>query len=79
MYFDERYFSISLYLHLLRSYAMLLPAFELIMLVNMPISDHDNVKVEKIYDAISETLNQEGRNKVNTIIMVDFNGVMGEG
>lgn len=45
----------------------------------MPTLDYNDEEIEKMYGAISEVLHQEGRGKVNTIIMGDFNSVVREG
>ncbi|XP_021917346.1 craniofacial development protein 2-like [Zootermopsis nevadensis] len=55
------------------------PVDILIMQVYMPTSDHDDEEVEIIYEKIEEIIRTEGRGKVQTIIMGDWNSVMGKG
>ena len=50
-----------------------------IVQVYIPKTDHDDGKIEKIYDEMSDTLHQEGRGQVNAIVMGDFNSIVGEG
>ena len=47
--------------------------------VYMPTTNHDDDKIEKLYQEISEILHQEGRCQVNAIVMGDFNSIVGEG
>ena len=47
--------------------------------VYMPTTNHDDDKIEKLYEEISEILYQEGRGQVNAIVMGDFNSIVGEG
>jgi hypothetical protein len=47
--------------------------------VYMPTTNHDDDKIEKLYQEISEILHQEGRCQVNAIVMEDFNSIVGEG
>ena len=35
----------------------------------MPTTNHDDDKIEKLYEEISEILHQEGRGQVNAIVM----------
>lgn len=40
-------------------------------------SDHNN-ETQKMYDALTEMLDQEGRSAVNSTVMEIFNSVVGE-
>ncbi|MGX9339100.1 hypothetical protein, partial [Pantoea dispersa] len=42
-------------------------------------SDHEDEEVEKMYDEIEDIIHSEGRGRVNTIIMGDWNSVVGQG
>ncbi|XP_026482140.1 craniofacial development protein 2-like [Ctenocephalides felis] len=53
------------------------PVDVMVMQVYMPTSNHDEAEVEQIYERIDEMLSQEGKGKVNVVIMEDFNGVVG--
>ncbi|XP_021941042.1 uncharacterized protein LOC110840374, partial [Zootermopsis nevadensis] len=55
------------------------PVDILIIQVYMPTSDHDDEEVEIIYEKIEEIIRTEGREKVQTIIMGDWNSVVGKG
>ena len=47
--------------------------------VCMPTINHEDDKIEKLYEGISEILHQEGRGQVNAIVMGNFNSIVGEG
>ncbi|XP_026467799.1 craniofacial development protein 2-like [Ctenocephalides felis] len=55
------------------------PMDVMVVQVYMPTSSHDEVQVEQIYEQIDEMLSQEGKGKVNVVIMGDFNAVVGKG
>jgi hypothetical protein len=55
------------------------PVDLLVIQVYMPTSNHTDEEVEELYDEISDILQQEGRGKVNAIVMGDFNSVVGCG
>ena len=55
------------------------PVDILVIQVYMPTSDHDVKEVEKMYDEIEGIIQTEGRGKVNTIIIGDWNSVVGQG
>ena len=46
--------------------------------VYMPTTNHGDDEIEKLYEEISEILHQDGRGKVNAILMEDFNSILGE-
>lgn len=55
------------------------PVDIVIIQVYMPTSDHEDEEVEIIYEKIEEIISTEGRGKVQTIIMGDWNSVVGKG
>jgi hypothetical protein len=44
----------------------------------MPISEYENDEVEELYDIIVEILGEDGKGDTNTIILGDWNSVVGE-
>jgi hypothetical protein len=44
----------------------------------MPISEYENDEAEELYDTIKEILEQNGKGETNTIIMEDWNSVVGD-
>jgi len=48
------------------------------MQVYMPSSEHEDDEVEDLYDVIEEILEEVGKGDTNTIIMGDWNSVVGE-
>jgi len=44
----------------------------------MPISEYEDDEVEKLYDTIEEILEEDGKGDTNSIIMWDWNSVVGE-
>jgi exonuclease III len=54
------------------------PISILIVQVYMTTSEYDDDKVEELYDIIEEILEEDGKGKTNTIIMGDWNSVVGD-
>jgi len=54
------------------------PVNILIMQVYMPISEYEDDEVEKLYDTIEEILEKDGKGDTNSIILGDWNSVVGE-
>ena len=52
------------------------PVDIVLMQVYMSTTNHDDDKIEKLYEEISEILHQEGRSQVNAIVMGDLNGIV---
>jgi exonuclease III len=50
----------------------------LIMQVYMPTSEYENDEVEKLYDINEEILEEDGKGDTNTIIMGEWNSVVGD-
>jgi len=50
----------------------------LMMQVYMPTSEHEDDEVEELYDIIEEILEEDGKGDTNTIIMGDWNSVVGD-
>ena len=52
-----------------------------IVLVQMytPTTDHDNEKIEKMYDEISGMPHRERKGQLIAIVMGDVNAIVGEG
>ena len=50
----------------------------LMMQVHMPTSEHEDDEVEELYDTIEEILEESGKGDTNTIIMWDWNSVVGD-
>ena len=48
------------------------------MQVNMPTSEHEDNEVEELYGIIEEILEEDGKGDRNTIIMGDWNSVVGD-
>jgi hypothetical protein len=44
----------------------------------MPTSDYENEEVEKLYDRIDDILEEDGKGDTNTIIMGNWNRVVGD-
>jgi exonuclease III len=44
----------------------------------MPTLEYENDEVEELYDIIEEILEQDGKSETNTIIMGDWNSVVGD-
>ena len=44
----------------------------------MPTSEHEDDEVEELYGVIEEILDEDGKGNTNTIIMGDWNGVVGD-
>ena len=44
----------------------------------MPTSDYEDDEVEKLYDTIEEILEEDGKGDTNSIILGDWNSVVGE-
>jgi len=51
----------------------------LMMQTYMPTSEHEDHEVEELYDTIEEILEEDGKGETNTIIMGDWNSVVGDG
>jgi len=49
------------------------------MQVYMPTSEHEDDEVEELYDITEEILEEDGKGDTNTIIMGDWNSVVGDG
>ena len=45
----------------------------------MPTSDHSESEVDEIYEKIEQLLDSETKGKDCTVLMVEFNVVVGEG
>ena len=54
------------------------PVNILIMQVYMPTSEYEDDEEEKFYDTIEEILEEDGKDDTNSIIMGDWNSVVGE-
>jgi exonuclease III len=50
----------------------------LMMQMYMPTSEHEDAEVEELYDIIEEILEEDGKGDTNTIIMGDWDSVVGE-
>jgi exonuclease III len=50
----------------------------LMIQVYMPTSEHEDDKVEELYGVIEEILEEDGKGNKNTIIMGDWNSVVGD-
>jgi exonuclease III len=50
----------------------------LIVQVYMPASEYEDDEVEELYDIIEEILDEDGKGERNTIIMEDWNSVVGD-
>jgi exonuclease III len=50
----------------------------LMMQLYMPTSEHEDADVEELYDIIEEVLEEDGKGDTNTIIMGDWNSVVGD-
>jgi len=50
----------------------------LMMQVYMSTSEHEDDEVEELYDIIEEILEEDGKGDTNTIIMGDWNSVVGD-
>ena len=50
----------------------------LMMQVYMPKSEHEVDEVEELYDVIEGILEEDGKGDTNTIIMGNWNSVVGE-
>ena len=48
------------------------------MQVYMPTLEHVDDEVEELYDVIEEILEEDGEGDTNTIIMGDWNSVVGD-
>jgi len=54
------------------------PVSILMTQVYMPTSQHEDDEVEEFYDIIEEILEEDGKGDTNTIIMGDWNSVVGD-
>ena len=54
------------------------PVNILIIQVYMPTSEYEDDEVEKLYDTIEEILEEDGKGDTNSIILGDWNSVVGE-
>ena len=54
------------------------PVSILIMQVYMPASEYEDDEVEKFYHTIEEILEEDGKGDTNSIILGDWNSVVGE-
>jgi exonuclease III len=54
------------------------PVNVLIVQVYMPTSDYEDEEVEELYDIIEDILEEDGKGDKNTIIMGDWNSVVGD-
>jgi exonuclease III len=54
------------------------PVNILIVQVYMPTSDYEDEEVEELYDKIEDVLEEGGKGDTNTIIMGDWNSVVGD-
>ena len=50
----------------------------LIIQVCRPTSEHEDDEVDELYDIIEELLEEDGKGDTNTIIMRDWNSVVGD-
>ncbi|PNF37355.1 hypothetical protein B7P43_G17906 [Cryptotermes secundus] len=50
----------------------------LIIQVYMPTSEYEDDEVEKVYDTIEEILQEDGRGDTNSIILGDWNSIVGD-
>ena len=50
----------------------------MIMQVYMPTSEYEDDEVEKLYDTIEEILEEDGKGDTNSIILGDWNSVVGD-
>jgi len=50
----------------------------LMVQVYMPISEYEDDEVEELYDIIEEILEDDGKGDTNSIIMEDWNSVVGD-
>ena len=50
----------------------------LMMQVYMPTLEHEDDKVEELYDITEKILEEDGKRDTNTIIMGDWNSVVGD-
>jgi exonuclease III len=50
----------------------------LIIQVYMPMSEYEDDEVEKLYDTIEEILEEDGKGDTNSIILGDWNSVVGD-
>jgi len=50
----------------------------LLMQVYMPTSEYEDDEVEKLYDIIEEILDEDGKGDTNSIILGDWNSVVGD-
>ena len=48
------------------------------MQLYMPTSEHENDEVEEFYDTIEEIFKEDGQGDTDTIIMGDWNDVVGD-
>jgi exonuclease III len=48
------------------------------MPVYMPTSEHEDDEVEELYSIIEEILEEDGKGNTNTMIMGDWNSVVGD-
>ena len=48
------------------------------MQVYMPTSEYEDDEVEKLYDTTEEILEEDGKDDTNSIILGDWNSVVGE-
>ena len=55
------------------------PVDILIVQVYMPTSASSDVEVERMYDAIEDIIQEHGKGKIHTVIMGDWNSVVGNG
>ena len=44
----------------------------------MPTSEYEDDEVEKLYDTIEEILEEDGKGDTNSIILRDWNSIVGE-
>ncbi|PNF15330.1 hypothetical protein B7P43_G00933 [Cryptotermes secundus] len=54
------------------------PVDILIIQVYMPTSEYEDDEVEKVYDTIEEILQEDGRGDTNSIILGDWNSIVGD-
>jgi endonuclease/exonuclease/phosphatase family metal-dependent hydrolase len=54
------------------------PVSILIVQVYMPTSEYEDGEVEELYGIIEEILEEDGKGQTNTIIMGDWNSVVGD-
>jgi exonuclease III len=54
------------------------PVNVLIVQVYMPTSDYEDEEVEELYERIEDILEEDGKGDTNTIIMGDWNSVVGD-